>query len=60
MKAGINNANDKLFIGQKGAAKIEISCDEAIEAMAIWWEEMKKDGINVALEIQKARAKVRR
>ena len=39
--------------------KIELSYNEAIEAMAIWWEEMARDGVNVAAEIQKARAKAR-
>lgn len=67
MKAGANDEGKTLFVEKKAdydlsekiGDKIELSYNEAIEVMAIWWEEMARDGVNVASEIQKARAKVR-
>ena len=67
MKAGANDEGKTLFVEKKAdydlsekiGDKIELSYNEAIETMAIWWEEMARDGVNVASEIQKARSKVR-
>lgn len=68
MKTGVNIEKKTVFveqkvimdamIGQEGYEKIELSYGEAFKVMAEWWEAIKGDGVNVAAELQRERAKI--
>jgi hypothetical protein len=47
------------MIGQTGYDKIELNYSEAYKVIAEWWEGMRRDGVNVAAEVQRERSKIR-
>jgi hypothetical protein len=69
MKTGVDTEKKTVFveaqvivdamIGQMGYDKIELNYSEAFKVMAEWWEAIRKDGVNVAAEVQRERSKIR-